>query len=397
MINKPIDDIDVKDIQDLIENGVMEGKTIEYKQDLTLITDNDKKEFLYDVSSFANASGGDLIFGITENRTTGLPEAIKGVLVSNLDEEQRKIESLIRDSIQPRLAGVEIRYFNVSDGRIVLLIRIAKGWNAPHQVTFKGADKFYTRAANGKYKLDVFELRNAFLLSETVAERIRKFREEKIAQILSGETTVPLKPHGKILLQLVPLTAFTSSTKYDFRQIKEYTTRLPPLGGGSRDWTYNLDGMLSYVPSPGMPTNDSYIQLYWNGIIETVNSDIFRPYESKLLIPAVSGLNYEKQIIDVCKEYLNYLEILRVDLPILVMLTLIDVKGYRIEYGSHLRFFNKEKAIDRTVLILPEFRIDSYKVNIEGAFKETFDMVWNASGLERSYNYSDDGSWNPKR
>jgi predicted HTH transcriptional regulator len=155
MINNLIDEIGIKDIQDLIENGVVEGKTIEYKQELVISTDNDKKEFLYDVSSFANAGGGDLIFGITEDRTTGLPQAIKGFVVGNLDEELRKIESLIRDGIQPRLARVDIRSFKFSDGLIVLLIRIAKGWNAPHQVTFKGADKFYTRAANGKYKLDV--------------------------------------------------------------------------------------------------------------------------------------------------------------------------------------------------------------------------------------------------
>jgi hypothetical protein len=64
---------------------------------------------------------------------------------------------------------------------------------------------------------------------------------------------------------------------------------------------------MSYVPTPGQPTNDSYIQLYWQGIIETVNSNILKPYDNKLLIPAVSGLNYEKEIIDVCKEYLNYL------------------------------------------------------------------------------------------
>jgi hypothetical protein len=88
---------------------------------------------------------------------------------------------------------------------------------------------------------------------------------------------------------------------------------------------------------------------------------------------------------------------LRVDMPILVMLTLVDVKGYKIEFGSHLRLLRKEKAIDRQVLILPEFRIDSYRVNIEKYFKETFDMIWNASGLERSYNYNEIGEWSPLR
>lgn len=158
MINKSIKDIIVEDFKILKDNGVPEGKTIEYKQDLKLLQDNDKKEFLYDVSSFANASGGDLIFGISENRETGLPETLAGISITNFDEEIRKIESLIRDGIAPRLMGIEIRKYDIDSGKIILLIRIPKGWNSPHQVIFKGSDKFYTRSTNGKYKLDVFEI-----------------------------------------------------------------------------------------------------------------------------------------------------------------------------------------------------------------------------------------------
>ncbi|MHC5825146.1 MAG: AlbA family DNA-binding domain-containing protein, partial [Nostoc sp.] len=80
MINKQFDLINKNDIDALIYNGVAETRTLEYKEKLSGNSDDDKKEFLADISSFANASGGDIIYGIQEqrssdNKTTGIPEA----------------------------------------------------------------------------------------------------------------------------------------------------------------------------------------------------------------------------------------------------------------------------------------------------------------------------------
>lgn len=63
--NMPLDDIEEKHLQGLIDAKTPERKIIEYKSELPKFDDtDDKKEFLADVSSFANASGGDLIYGI---------------------------------------------------------------------------------------------------------------------------------------------------------------------------------------------------------------------------------------------------------------------------------------------------------------------------------------------
>lgn len=76
MIPKAFDQITEQELQGLVNNGVLEGKTIEYKQEMTINKDSDKKEFLADVSSFANAGGGDLIYGIVEDRSTSAPEIV---------------------------------------------------------------------------------------------------------------------------------------------------------------------------------------------------------------------------------------------------------------------------------------------------------------------------------
>jgi hypothetical protein len=41
---------------------------MEYKQSIAILTNDQKREFLASVSSFANASGGDIIFEIKAQR-----------------------------------------------------------------------------------------------------------------------------------------------------------------------------------------------------------------------------------------------------------------------------------------------------------------------------------------
>jgi predicted HTH transcriptional regulator len=200
MIGKSTDKITEKDLNALIDNSVLEGKTIEYKESLPSNLDKDKIEFLADVSSFANASGGDLIYGMIEDRETGNPKTIEGLSIENVDREISRLDSMIRDGIKPRIIGITVQPVNLSNSKIALIIRIPKSWISPHQVSFKGKDKFFSRSANGKYPMDVGELRIAFNLSETLTERIRRFREDRISKIFANETPVLFYDRDIILM-----------------------------------------------------------------------------------------------------------------------------------------------------------------------------------------------------
>jgi len=87
MINKQIDEINEEDIENLILNREMEGKTLEYKRDFPDNTNSSKKKFLASIASFANSIGGDLIFGVEEDRDTGEPTNHEGVECQNSDQE----------------------------------------------------------------------------------------------------------------------------------------------------------------------------------------------------------------------------------------------------------------------------------------------------------------------
>ena len=80
----------------VVADEVEEGRTIEYKLELPSGKDSERKEFLADESSFANAAGGDLLYGIEEKRdvsgnTTGIPESLPGLAGINADEVIRRL------------------------------------------------------------------------------------------------------------------------------------------------------------------------------------------------------------------------------------------------------------------------------------------------------------------
>ena len=64
MIPRAFEDIAKSDIESLISNGVAERRTLEFKRELPGNSEKDRKEFLADVTSFANAQGGDILYGI---------------------------------------------------------------------------------------------------------------------------------------------------------------------------------------------------------------------------------------------------------------------------------------------------------------------------------------------
>src|SRR6185295_5139153 len=93
MIPRAFEAIAKQDIEALVTNAVSEGRTIEYKEQLPGGSDDDRREFLADASSFANAAGGDLIYGIREKRNaggqaTGMPEGAEGLPSINPDAEK---------------------------------------------------------------------------------------------------------------------------------------------------------------------------------------------------------------------------------------------------------------------------------------------------------------------
>lgn len=388
MINKKIEDVTESDLQGLIDNKVLEWKTIDYKKELPNNSDSAKKEFLADVTSFANSSGGDLIFGIEQDNQTGEPKLLNGVGINNIDQEKTRLDNIIRDGVEPRILLVTIKPISLGNKAYVLIVRIPKSWNGPHRVRFGGHAKFYARNSSGKYEMDVDELRIAFNLAETLTERIRNFRADRVANILANETPVSLYPDPKIVLHLIPMipiNAFNPSQRYNLEDIyPNLHDKLPLIYGEVLNGRYNLDGIFTYFKdSSGKFIG--YTQLYRNGIIESVDSQTICIFDNQKVLPYW----YEINLIKILGKYIKLFSELSITPPIFLFLSLLQVKGYKI--GRSDRYSNEGHLIDRELLLLPEIIIDNYDDEAKNILKPLFNLIWNACGYPRSLNFNEKG------
>jgi len=396
MLPRRIGEIGEDDLNALVTNQVIESKTIEYKESLPGNSLSDKKEFLADVCSFANTAGGDLIFGITEDRDSGIPKSVNGVDIPNVDEEKSRLSSLIRNGIEPRIWRVDIHPVRLSNSKTTLVIRIPNSWNSPHRVSLRGSNKFYARHASGKYEMDVGELRTAFTLSEAVAGNIRRFREDRVSKVIAGETPVPLLGSARIVLHLMSMGAFDPGRNYDIQKKPPLPREMKPINLSTQCFRYNFDGLL-HTSETAKRGVYGYVQLFRNGMVEAIDGSLLEPTDEALII---RGLAYERQLINSTSEYLHLLEGLNIEPPILLFLTLIGVKGYSITFvapgRTEMPITGTVDTIERDLLLVPEIVIESYDVTVSEAMKPCFDSVSNASGLSRSLSYNDKGKWSPQ-
>lgn len=390
MILKPIDQIKKSDIEALIANAVREGRGIDYKRELPGTTDDDRREFLADISSFANASGGYLIIGVDEEE--GLPTEAKGLANVDADAECLRIENMVRDGIKERMPGFRIQVVDGFQDGPVLVLRLPKSWAGPHMVTFKNLSRFFTRNNMGKDQMDITEIRAAFALSEEMPERIRRFRDDRLAKIIANDTPVPLQPNAKVILHLLPLVSFSVDFRLDPGTMNAHREKLQPIDGSANRWRFNLDGLLTYNIAHSPECRD-YCQMFRTGAIEAVDAHLF-PESAPGPIPT---LVVEMSLIASVRGYLEALDQMEVPPPVIVMVTLVGVKGYDLAVSHrHARVLLLERtSIDRDELILPEVQIDDFACDVAAALRPIFDAVWNAAGWDRCRTYDASGQRNP--
>ena len=70
VLYKSIDTITEADLQALVSEGRREDSQLEFKLTLPGSNDDEKREFLKDVSAMTNSQVGDIIYGIREDRTS---------------------------------------------------------------------------------------------------------------------------------------------------------------------------------------------------------------------------------------------------------------------------------------------------------------------------------------
>jgi hypothetical protein len=386
--NVNFDDLSESHLQNLVSTGVPEGVLLEYKSTTYGGSDADVKEYLKDVSSFANAYGGDLVIGIEQEEGCA-----KALLKVSPDKERQRLESLARDGIDPRIVGIRIKDVPLSDEGVAFVIRIPKSWNPPHRVSARGTNRFYARNSAGAYELSIEELRVIFASGATTIDRMRAFKAERLARLDADQAIVPLViREDRLVMHLVPLASFGLGESIDLAQAHAMHYSLRPMAA-STGFTprINFEGFINIAPGANARCG-SYTQIFRNGIVEAVKAGIITKHNDGTL--TLPGLAFDEWIFEVLPNYLMVLRDLGVPAPITIMLSLQGVRGAYLATSPNWRI-NSPPAFNRSVLELPEVIIEQYGTDIEyqRAVRPAFDALWNAAGQIASKHFDSEGHW----
>jgi hypothetical protein len=279
---KLIGTLTTADIRALLENGVAESQIVEYKRELPAGADADKREFLADVSAFANTAGGCLLYGVETRRDanqqdTGIPSALPGLPGANLDKEKLRLEAMLQDGLSPPLRGL-IRFQEVASPSVdatLLVMGIPSSFAGPHRVTYQKVNKFWRRSESGKYEPDVTELKRMFLESSTWSDEADRFRAERSDKVRKGLINVNVT--SSTFIHVLPLGRLGAYIDLKPHELKLRSLLSPPTEQG---WSnrFGVEGFMTYTAGTGGLV-DSYTQWFRFGGIEGYSADYLRVWK----------------------------------------------------------------------------------------------------------------------
>jgi hypothetical protein len=384
------DQIAEADLVSLIDTGVREGMTIDYKVATYGNADADVREFLKDISSFANTAGGHLIIGMRE--AEGVATELVPLVGLDPDGEVRRLENRMRDGITPRILGIRTKAVSLSTGGFAVIIRIPRSWNPPHQVSAKNTNRFFVRNSAGAHEVSIDELRTLFNFGMGIQDRTRAFRLERLAKIAAKGTAIVLADSpGKVIIHIVPFSAFVPRDQVDLSRAYEMSSSLLPIHNAGATARYNFDGVINLAVSPNK--NNGYTQLFRNGSVEAVKVGIVAMRDK----PIIRSILFRDHIFSVLPSYLDVLQRLDVAPPLVVMLTLDDVYGAILGLPNMEQSGQEALAIQQRTLELPEIVINDYgtRQDYERQMRPAFDALWNAAGLPGYGYFNENGSRRP--
>jgi hypothetical protein len=384
-----LDSVSPGEINQLVADKVREGRNLDYKRELPTGGNDPKKEFLADVTSFANGSGGTIVFGVTETKdasgkNTGIPDAVVGLQV-NFDAEILRLEQWLQTGVEPRLPGHRFHVVETGSNCKVIVLVVRQSWLAPHMVATSDS-RFYSRTSAGKYSLDVAEIRTAFLRSEASGERVRRFRDGRLSSIASADTPVPLSDGARLVLHIVPLASLERQPGPD---LANWSKRSPvAIDGTSMGGHFNADGYVDYAGTE-VAGRRAYVQLFREGSLESVEVIDRRGAVPTFPLPWADGA-----ILEAVAIYLKHLREVGAGEPATILVSLIGMRGYGPP-ASPMRDIRTQPIVLRDVVTLPDVLVTDANAVLPDAMRPILDALWQTFGLPSSLIYRPDGSRDP--
>lgn len=400
MINKPLNEITKDDLQWLIDNQIPEDKTTEYKSKLEISNDENKRKLLERITAFANADGGDLIYGIKEDENK-LPAEIVGVIrASEYDQTIQTITNIMSVKIRPRINDIDFAKVDLGNEDVAVIIRIRSSIFSPHAVFDGVKHSFHIRKSNTTFHMDVDELRNSFLKTENQSKRIREFIADRLVEIDANHYDYLNKEFPILVIHAIPITLFLRRENFAVKEIND-AVRISGSDAFNRFCIQRVsfDGV-RITNTKTTSGNQSFAFYFLDGTVEVAgNNDFFYISEDTGSISCGTKMIRSQilcsSIIKCITQIQEYYSVLQVKDSILIFISVLNARGYHMYNGRFGDYDSMAQAIDRDVVVLPETYIEQFSLlnqsDIPKTLRPLLDSLWNASGHDRCYLYNDQG------
>ena len=325
--------------------------------------------------------------------------------MAEIDGLKLAFESVARDSLEPSLPAGTVAFKSIvvgREGQAVLVARIAQSWLAPHRIGRQGNRDFWTRTNAGKEPMTIAQLRDAFVLSGTVREKIREFVYERVNDLAGnagGPPDAPIDLHRHahydspaFVLHVLPVAALarhdihigvvriSENRVANWRRSQPEARIRPQFERRSHCSARNLqlaDSRSSIAKGCWKHFNPS--QHDGSGGM---------PPEREMYVGY-----FERDLREALSRYLSLLADESIGAPICLYLTLLHASNCRLEYTQEW-YFRSPRMVGSNIAVLPEVLIhDTSAAEVDKQLKVLFDSLWNCGDTPADPSFDENGTW----
>jgi hypothetical protein len=375
-------------LREACADGWPETQTLDFKWGLPGTTDEDRAEFAKDICAFANADGGDLVYGISDRNA----RANEIVPIQNLapDTVRRRLTQML-DAIEPRISSIRMEPVHLATGGFVWILRVPSSFDAPHTHRRDGLYRFALRNGTLTSDMSYDQIRTAFDRSTALAARAQAFRDGRNATIASPQNTTGAGP--LVVVHVIPLSAMTARKAVDVGALHDgnYTRFAQRAWGAVTTRTLNLDGLRVH---PGVEVGQvplAYSLIFRSGCFEAVRN-VGHAHMGPLVIPStvLAGT-----VCDMVSKFVQGAVDFGYSGPAIIAVSLLRVDGTRLGLGER---YTQQIApmADRPHLVVPETWIESLEAfgDVHTVVRPILDTLWQSFDEPRCREYDTDGHWN---
>lgn len=390
----PIDELVSEHVHALVATSRSEGRRIDFKEAFKRAENGksrDSHEIAKDVAAFANSSGGDIVYGVTEidGTASGINSAASA---EEVEELHSFIQMAVRDGVSPYV-DIRCRYIPMADNSGVYVIRVPKSFLAPHAVRKRGEKEalwFFKRGEDCAVPMEESDVRYAYTTGFDVNRQIEVFRRTRIAQVNNTIVGPLFAKSVRVHAFFIPLVAFSNGDSLAYPQLVVGANRLRLESGHSGPMPCPEGAFLHGGETDGVW---HAWHVHRNGAVEWVDAgtNYFHNFKQGEKLQKIVYPLYERRLCDRLQDVVSCIESLNIGGPMAFCLSLSSARGAQLSIPNNPFLHASPCPIEdmhaQTLIVRSASDLNSENI------RPAFDHVMNAFGIQKSMNYDNSGKY----